>query len=166
MYSAIFNIDFPTFILQLLPSFLRRIRMHRWLLALTAPCQELHSKFIQYRTATNYTLEHTPQVYSIENVLNDAFDPLQRRIYIQDGIYRSPVRFYDRSLDSPVRFYDAASDEPVRFFDRESLLLLDVDFIVKIPVALVLPAADLIRIQALVDFYKLPDKTFNIDYYE
>lgn len=166
MYSTIFNIDFATFILQLLPSFLRRIRWHRWLLALTVPSQDLHAKFLQYRASTNYKLEHTPQVFSMENVLNDAFDPIQRRIYIQDGIYRSPVRFYDRSLNSPVRFYDAADEEPVRFFDRESLLVLDVDFIVKIPITLVLPAADLLRLQALVDFYRLPDKTFNTDYYE
>ena len=166
MYNAIFNIDLDRFVTLLLPIPLRKAKMIQWLFALIAPSKQLYDLFKQYRKNTNYKLEHTPQVYSMQNVLNDTFDNTERRIYIKDGIYKSPVRFYDRSNDSPVHFYDRSDDQPVRFFDRADLLVLDLDFIVMIPAALVLGQSDMIHLKALVDYYRLPDKTYNIQSYE
>lgn len=165
MYNAIFNIDLNRFVGMLLPIAIRKTPMLQWVMALITPCRQLHTLFRQYRTATNYKIDHTPQVYSIQNVLNDVYDRIERRIYLRDGIYRSPVRFYDRSSDSPVHFYERPQ-QPVRFFDRADLLVLDLDFVVMIPTALALNDSDTARLRALIDFYRLPDKTYTLEYYE
>lgn len=138
--------------------------MLHWLMSLNYPVIELYNAFLQYRDATNYKLDHTPQVFSIENVLNDAFDRIERRIFIEDGEYTFPVYFYDRNDDKPVRFNDRADEDPVRFYDRASLLVSNVDFTVVLPNGLNLSNAEKLRLNALIDFYKLPDKTHTVTY--
>lgn len=164
MYESIFNIDFNRLIGLLVPIRRRKPKMLHWLMALNAPVIELYNRFLQYRASTLYKLNYTPQVFSIENVLNDAFDRTQRRIYIEDGEYTFPVYFYDRNDDRPVRFPDRGEDGAVRFYDRSSLLVSDVDFTVILPQGLGLSNAEMIRLNALIDFYKLPDRTHTVTY--
>ena len=164
MYDSIFNIDFNRLIGLLVPIRRRKPKMLHWLMALNAPVIELYNSFLQYRASTLYKLNYTPQVFSIENVLNDAFDRIQRRIYIEDGEYTFPVYFYDRNDDKPVRFPDRGDDGAVRFYDRSSLLVSDVDFTVVLPQGLGLSDAEMIRLNALIDFYKLPDRTHTVTY--
>lgn len=164
MYEKIYKIKFDEFLLLMLPVRLRRIKMAQWLNCLIFPVMALHSSFLAYRFDTNYKLGHTSQVFSMEDVLNDAFDNLLRRIYIKDGIYRFPVWFFDRADGKPVPFFDREDDEPVRFFDRESLQLIDVDFVVVLPIGLNLSEPEMIRLRAMVDFYRLPDKTYTVNY--
>lgn len=164
MYDNIFNIDWKKFIILMLPIGLRKPKRLYWLFSLIVPFRDIYNSFLQYRDKAIYKITHTPQVYSIENVLNDAFDNQERRIFIRDGIYRFPVYFYDRADDKPVRFYDRADDQPVYFYDRATLENIDVDFVVVLPLGLTLIASELIRLQSLIDFYKLPDKTYTITY--
>jgi len=148
----------------MLPIRRRKATFLHWLFCLVEPLIQLHGQFMQFRDRTNYKLSHTPQVFSIENVLNDAFDRVQRRIYIEDGIYTFPVYFYDRADDKPVFFFDRADAEPVRFYDRKSLGKLDVDFTVVLPTGFNISAPEMIRLRALIDFYRLPDKTYTVTY--
>ncbi|WP_055394732.1 hypothetical protein [Flagellimonas eckloniae] len=164
MYDSIFNIDFNRFVGSLVPIKRRTTKMLHWLVCLVHPIAELHIQFLQYRDRTNYKLEHTAQVFSIEKVLNDTFDTVQRRIVIEDGVYTLPVWFYDRNDDKPVRFDDRANNQPVRFYDRASLAQFDEDFKVVLPNGLNLSNPEMIRLKALVDFYKLPDKTYTVSY--
>jgi len=163
MFESIFNIDFKRYVALLLPLDLRKPKMMYWLFSLTAPARDIYSNFMKYRDKAIYKIDHTPQVFSMENVLNDAFDNQERRIYIRDGIYRYPVYFYDRPDDKPVRFYDRP-DQPVRFYDRSTLANIDVDFVVILPSILALPVAEMIRLRSLIDFYRLPDKTYQVIY--
>ncbi len=164
MYDNVYSLDMDKFVLNLLPIRLRNYRLYNWLVSLVHPLKTLHGFFTTYRLNTNYKIEHTAQVFSMEEVLNDAFDSIQKRIYIEDGIYRFPVWFYDRADDKPVRFYDRADDQPVRFYDRATLQQLDVDFIVVLPNGLNLSDPEMIRLRALVDYYRLPDKTYEVTY--
>ncbi|CAG2532914.1 hypothetical protein MAR621_03108 [Maribacter dokdonensis] len=164
MYENIFNIDFYRLVAQMLPLRRRRAQFMHWLFCLVEPIVQLHQQFMQFRDRTNYKLAHTPQVFSIENVLNDAFDRVQRRIFIEDGEFTFPVYFYDRTENKPVFFFDRADNEPVRFYDRKALGQLGVDFTIVLPNGLVISDAEMIRLQALVDFYKLPDKTYTVTY--
>jgi len=141
----------------------KRTTVHlQWLFCLVSPIAELHNRFLQYRRATNYKLDHTAQVFSMQDVLNDAFDRTQRRIFIEDGIYTFPVWFYDRAENRAVPFFNRADDQPVRFYDRRSLGKLDVDFTVVLPNDLTISDAEMVRLRALVDFYRFPDKTYTI----
>lgn len=164
MYENIFNIDFYRLVAQLLTLRRRKTKFIHWLFCMVEPVIQLHQQFMQFRDSTNYKLAHTPQVFSMENVLNDAFDRTQRRIFIEDGVFTFPVYFYDRADDKPVYFFDRADDRPVRFYDRSSLGKLDVDFTVVLPKGLPISDAEMIRLRALVDFYRLPDKTYTVNY--
>lgn len=164
MFNSIYNISFSRCVALLLPIRLRQTIMVQWLVSLVEPIQQLHNQFLSYRDTTNYKLEHTPQVFSIEDVLNDAFDVAQRRIYIEDGIYTFPVWFYDRADNKPVLFNDRLNDDKVRFYDRKALGKLDVDFTVVLPIGFNISDAGMIRLHALVDFYRLPDKTYTVTY--
>ncbi|MEM8506250.1 MAG: hypothetical protein AAF717_00410 [Bacteroidota bacterium] len=164
MYNHIFNIDFYRFVAMLLPTAWRRSRMIHWLQCLISPAVDLYNQFLQYRDAKIYEIEHTSQVFSIEMVLNDSFDQIQRRIRIEDGVYTFPVYFYDRLDDLPVRFNDRSANSPQRFFDRSNLGLFDVDFTVVLPLGLNLSNAEMIRLKSTVDLYKLPDKTYSVTY--
>lgn len=164
MFDSIYNIDHYRYTAQTLPIKRRTTKMLQWLMCLIYPIVELHTNFIQYRDRTNYKLEHTAQVFSLEDVLNDSFDNEQRRIYIDDGVYTFPVWFYDRTTNKPVHFEDRPSTAPVRFYDRSTLAQIDVDFTVVLPIPINLPDAEMIRLKALIDFYRLPDKTYTVTY--
>ena len=92
--------------------------------------------------------------------LNDAFDVQLRRIIISDGAYRDGVYFYNPEEQKPVHFYDPDENSPVHFFDGSELFSLDTDFVVLIPFQLT--EAQEIRMRSLIDFYRLPDKTYNL----
>lgn len=162
MYESIFNIDLLRFIAELLPLRRRKAQFINWCYSLLKPSRNLYDAFIAYRAKSLYKIQHTSQVYSHENVLNDSFDVVARRIYITDGLYKDAVRFYEPEEDKPVHFYEETP--VVRFYEPEELILLDVDFIVVVPRALNLTAAEVIRLRSLIDTYRLPDKTYEIRY--
>lgn len=159
-YSKVYDIDFEKLVIHLLPVELRKSRMIAWLRSLVKPIANIHRQFVNYRRDAIYKIEQTPQVFSMENVLNDAFDVQLRRIRIGDGAYRDGVYFYNPNENKPVPFYDPAEDSPVHFFDGAELFSLDTDFVVSVPFEL--NEAQEIRMRSLIDFYRLPDKTYNI----
>lgn len=160
----VFNIKLNEYILHLLPINLRKTRMVHWLLCQIKPLQDIYGKFKTLRAESIYKIEHTPQVYSMVNVFNDAFDLAQRRIRIVDGIYKSPVYFFEPEETAPVHFYEPEEDNAVYFYEPDELILLDVDFIILLPFGLNLTPSEMIRLKALCDFYRSPDKTYEIRY--
>jgi len=159
-YSKVYDIDFEKLVIHFLPVGLRKSKMIAWLRSLVKPVLNIHRQFVNYRRDAIYKIEHTPQVYSMENVLNDAFDVQLRRIRIGDGAYRDGVYFYDPDEKKPVYFYDPEENKPVYFFNDSELFSLDTDFVVSVPFEL--NEAQEIRMRSLIDFYRLPDKTYNI----
>lgn len=160
--TNIYNVSLPRLVVHLLPIPLRKQGMASWLFTLTAPYKELLAWFKIFRRDSSYKILHTPQVYSMENVLNDAFDRQLRRIYIVDGLYKSAVYFYEPEENKLVHFFEIAP--PVYFYEPEELEKLDVDFVVVLPQGMQLSEAETIRLKSLVDFYRLPDKTYTIRY--
>lgn len=160
----VFNINIDKYIVHLLPTKLRQPRIIHWLLCLIKPVKDLYNQFFQYRLNAIYKIEHTPQSYSMVNVFNDAFDFASRRIRIVDGIYKAPVYFYEPEETNPVHFYEPIENNPVYFYEPEELENFDVDFIILLPFGLNLPPAEMIRLRALCDFYRSPDKTYLIQY--
>lgn len=157
----VFEINFNNLVVHFLPMGLRKQDAIAWLRALVKPIATIHIQFINYRRASLYKIEHTPQVFSLEQVLNDAFDVQLRRIFIGDGAYRDGVYFYNPEEQKPVAFYDPEENAPVHFYDGSQLFSLDTDFVVTVPFELT--ASQEIRMRSLIDFYRLPDKTYNVE---
>ncbi len=159
MYEKLFDIDLKAYVRDLLPVDLRG-NLVVWLRVLCSPFQTVLANFRSYRVDAIYKIEHTAQVYSLEIVLNDAYDRAGRRIYISDGVYISPNYFYEPAEEKPVYFYEG--EPPVLFY--EPTQNLDVDFVVVLPSDLFLTDAQRFRLGALINFYKLPDKTYKLSY--
>lgn len=163
-FNRVYNYKVDNLISLLLPTFLRKIKTYSWLKALATPYIGLKSNFEKYRSDTLYKIDHTPQVFSIENLLNDFFDPVGRRIYITDGLSYDPTRLYNIDEQKPVYLYDIEENKPVYLFDIDDIEKLDVDFIVNLPNSLNITGSQLVKFNSLVDFYSLPDKTYSINY--
>ncbi|MBA4196593.1 MAG: hypothetical protein C0459_03470 [Chitinophaga sp.] len=148
-----FSIDYDKFLLQLLPSFLRTPKRVSYLKTLLSASKQLYQKFIIYATQKNYELEHNGQRYSIENVLNDRFDPIQRRIYNSDGFNKDRIYIYGTIENKPLFL-------PKYIYGSDDYNDTGIDFIVWIPNAIVLSADDVLELNALVKKYKLDGKRF------
>lgn len=84
---ARFRLDVPALALHLLPALLRRgPRLRAWLLALVAPLAEVYDRFLAHYYATRRELSYTGQTMSLEQALNDRFDPAFRRIVIVQNL--------------------------------------------------------------------------------
>ena len=109
--------------------------------------------FQQARTADLYNLAHNSQVCYLRKALNDEFDPQQRRIRIEDGKQNERLYIYPRSANRPLFL------GKVFLYQRGDYIDGGVDFIVVIPQGL---QYDKYKLEALVNFYKLAGKRWQI----
>src|SRR5690606_12863694 len=116
-----------------------------------------------------YRLNHNSQVCSLKAVLNDAFDTDLRRITIQNATIKEPLWFYEPGDEKPVYFYEVADESPVYFRSESEFMGGGSDFTVLVPLDLkpvseVELNAYLIRMRALIDYYKLYCKAYTIEF--
>lgn len=77
-----YNTDWSNFVFYNIPVHLRKLYRLKWIDLLVSEVKKLHAKLLTYRTNTIYTVAHTNQKISIEKVLNDKFDAINKQIYI------------------------------------------------------------------------------------
>lgn len=158
-----FKVNFKRLALLLLPPFLRRPVMASLMYSVITPLGFLHTRFMQFREEANYRLNHNGQVCYLRAVLNDTFDPYERRITVTDTAENSGILLLHKREQEQTVFF------PVR---NAGLLLVNrrgfggvsgYDFIVNIPFAL--RSIDSTRMRAVVATYKLVSKRFSISYF-
>lgn len=150
--------------LLLLPTFLRRPMLASLLYAVLTPLSYLHTRFMLFRQDATYRLGHNGQVCYLRAVLNDLFDPEQRRISVTDTAKSVGVLF--------VHCREKAQAVLIRQRNEESMLLINrrgfggasgYDFIVNVPLAI--RGLDESRLRAVINTYKLVSKRFAISYF-
>ena len=137
----------------LTPTFLRGKLMKAWLELIVSGIEDIHSRWLQFRTDNLYKLNHNSQICYLRKALNDRFDPTQRRIVITSG--NSYTRQY---------IYTDAEQKPkwlgtMYLHGDEDYSDTGVDFIVKVPNNLTYSTP---AMTALIDFYKLASKRYKI----
>lgn len=150
-----FNLDFNKFLLQLLPSFLRNAFTVAWLQSLIYPVKELYEQLKEYRAAKIYELNHNGQVFSMQNVLNDRFDNVERRIYITDGFTKERIYLFKRVENKPMFL-------PKFLYNRGDYVDTGVDFIVWVPNAVVITMEEMYELRAKVDQYRSNPKRYKV----
>jgi hypothetical protein len=170
MSSSIFNIEYKTLVEMLTPTFFRQKRYIKWLRVLIKPLSTQKSVFLKFRTESLYKLSHNSQVIYLEKVLNDAFDNDLRRIYINNAIIIEPIWFYEIEDNKPVLFYEIADNKPVYFREGAELTGDSIDFTVFVPSELQPSTTTAFenfinQMRALVDYYKLYSKNYQIQFY-
>ncbi len=150
-----YKIDFKKLALLLLPTFLRKSRLAAFISLLITPVKRMYNAFRDQQRQDWYRLNHNSQVFSLKNVLNDAFDCDHRRIDIIDA--KGTERVY---IHTPVE------NKPLYIGQNEAVYIYtqaeydnDFDFEVVIPLGL---EYDVYKLRALINEYKLVTKKYLI----
>lgn len=151
-----FNVNFSKLVEMLVVTFLRQPVLLALLRAYTYPFASIYRSFLAFRAKNLYTLSHNSRVASMENVFNDRFDNAARRIYITDGFARPRTYAYTRLENKPIYL----GSEYI--YNRADYADTGVDFIVWVPVAILMLPQDIIELTALINKYRLPTKRFKI----
>lgn len=159
-----YEINFKRLALLLLPTFWRKPIIGAITYATVSPLCYLHTRFILFRRESNYRLTHNGQVCYLRAVLNDQFDPIERRITVTEdadtmGILMLRNREEDKAILLPARETGRAIIVNRRGFDG----INGFDFWINIPLVL-LETVDVTRLKAIVSTYKLASKRFSINY--
>ena len=159
-----YDVNFKRLVLLMLPTFWRKPLLATIAYAAVSPLNYLHTKFVLFQRSTDYRLTHNGQVCYLRAVLNDQFDPIERRITItEDAGNVGPLMLWQRSEERaqllPMRETWQAFIVNRRGFEG----INSFDFWVNIPVVL-LEAVDITRLKAIVNTYKLASKRFSINY--
>lgn len=154
--DKIYVIDWKKLLLWLIPTPLRKVVLLQWMIAITYPLQRILSVFLLFRNNTIYWLGINSQVCYMEKMLNDKYDNLLRRIYIAKPDSFDPIYIYLTAELKPVYLFTIPENAPVYLYTKAETLVGGVDFIVVVPIELDL---NFVEMNALIDKYKLPDKT-------
>lgn len=131
MNPNIYNINYGRLVVWLLPNALRKTRLIAYIEALIKPVTSAYLAFRHYRNARLYELAITPQVCYLEKMLNDRYDPLQRRICIVDSVDQDPQHIYLAAENKPVYL-----GVKTIYTMGETSILYPFDFFVQVPVVL------------------------------
>jgi hypothetical protein len=149
-----YNIDFDKLSQERVPAFLRKPIWLAFLNAIVTQIINLHYAWTQKRLTDWYKIEHTGQVCLMRKVLNDAIDPIDRRIYITNGNAFPRKYIYTGVENKPVYI-------GTMFIYRNSEYLnTGADFIVFAPQELI--DTKINELNALITFYKLASKRYQI----
>ncbi|PQJ09487.1 hypothetical protein CJD36_019805 [Flavipsychrobacter stenotrophus] len=147
------------------PTLLRKRKWLAWLNVLVSPIKWQYDAFTAYRNYTLYLLSHNGQVVSLQAVLNDAFDPIDRQIYIDDTDFPENIWLaLDAELD-PVWLPLDGEGEPVWLATDDEVANAGSGpaFKVRVPVAVsLLPIYSEYRLRGLVDTYRLAGKSIYV----
>jgi hypothetical protein len=80
----LFEVNWVQFAQTLMPSWWRKVRFVAFMRVMVGQVRVLHGAFLSFRSTTLYNMTHTAQTMSLEHIINDRFDPLLRRIYIDN----------------------------------------------------------------------------------
>ena len=100
-----YNVNWFNLLVANVPTNYRKVLRVKWLILLLFQVRKLHASILLYIQLKRYDLNHTGQVIYLEKVLNDSFDPIDRRIFISDGNFADRVFLYHRPQATQVLFY-------------------------------------------------------------
>lgn len=149
-----YNIDFEKLGKERFAAFLRKPILLAFLSSMITQVVNLHYNWKQKRLIDWYKIEHTGQVCLLRKVLNDAIDPIDRRIYIASGNAFPRKYIYTGAEKKPVFL------GKMFIYRNAEYLNTGADFIVFAPQQLIDTRIN--ELNALITFYKLASKRYQI----
>jgi hypothetical protein len=155
----IYNLNFNKLVSWLITSQLFEPKMYKWCRALVLPLNSSLSNLMAFRKQRLYNLSITPQVFSLECMLNNKFDSTLRRIFISDGENDKKLFVYRRLENVPMITHTTAEAIPQFIYKKNELTTTVAHFVVNVPASLTI---DLNVLKSVLNTYKLPDKNYKI----
>lgn len=156
----LFNINFKKLALWWLPTFLREKIMRSFAWVLIYELEVMYVEVLKKRKQSLIKMNHNYQKFSVQKRLNDAFDPIERRIEIVKSVLYEGVYLYTEAEDDQFRSKTKFlyGDEHPIYLRTESELYSEFDFIVKTPNIPI----NMYQLKAEIDFYILQSKRYEI----
>lgn len=139
----------------LLPTFLRQSLLMAYLFSLSKPLERWLYEWQQFREDNLYKLNHNFQVCYMRAVLNDRFDPIQRRIIITGSHRYKQQYIYTKPENKPKYLGTMHLRMDSDYEDNGA------DFLVLVPKELL--NDDNFEMKALINYYKLASKRYRIE---
>mgnify|MGYP001241803910 CR=1 FL=1 len=158
-----YNIGYALSAVLLLPSFLRDRALVAFVKALATPLDDVHAQFTSLKD--NIDFNTYSQVCYMQGLLNDHFDPLERRIRIRNAhLDRDSYLYWKESKNKLVKLN---KEDSVNFIPRIEnrdfqIGTTNIDFEVVLPIGYVLSEEEENRMTNLVNQYKLASKRYII----
>lgn len=153
-----YKIDFDKLILLLLPTFLRKPVLFGYLKALVSPLagstESVYERWFQLRDDNLKILKYNSQGCYLRGALNDNFDSELRRITIGDTAQLDQDYLYTKAENLEVYLGTMFLESDFNYVSGA------VDFLVNVPAAILDEKIN--EITALVDFYKLAGKSYQL----
>jgi len=156
----IYRVNYESFKEQLLPILMRRPKTLAYLSALLSPFVTLYFDFVDFKDKAIYKTEHNAAITLLQKMLNDGYDDVERRIYINNAEITATQHYYDTDAGDPLEFYDVGEGDPQWFFNQETFNVYGSDFTVFLPAGIrpILQADEerlITKIKADLDYYKM-----------
>lgn len=155
-----FDINWDIFGVQNLPNKWRDINSISFLKVILKPINDLYYNWYNWRIDNIYKLEHTGQVCSLEGSLNDKFDPVERRIYIGDGLLYETTYIFTEAEEQDIWIETESEPETIWLRTESETADTGLDFIVYVPEEIYNRQLD--ALHAHIKFYKAGGKRYNI----
>lgn len=156
LHNNVFKIDVYQLAIQLLPTARRTPINMAFLKVLVLPFKKQLQRLNERRNANIYKLTHDARVGSVEKVLNDRFDIVERRIRITEGNRIDPLYIYQEAEDKQTYL-------PATIYTQQEIAERTTDFVVQVPQAIGLTPQDLIALRHLTYEYTEKFNQFKIE---
>lgn len=159
-----YDVNFKRLALLLLPTSWRRPIIASITYAMVSPFSYIYTHFMRFRSESNYRLTHNGQVCYLRAVLNDTFDPIERRITITDQTTNiGNITLHLRS-ENQEKLLPQRGAIKIMIINRRGFGGVNgYDSWINIP-AVLYASIDTTRVKAIVANYKLASKRFSINY--
>ena len=160
MNSKYYDINYAQYAMQLLTNNYRTDMVIAIIKAITAPLNEIHTQFDTLRTGIDFNTYS--QVCYMQGLLNDNFDPLERRIRIRNAIIDYDYYLlHKRNKKKPIRLARRGI-KPYYWCVRGMLRSHNIDFEVLLPAGYNLSEEEENRMRNLVNISRLASKRYII----
>lgn len=156
-----YEINWNVFGVQNLPNKWRDVSSIQFVKVLLRAINDLYYKWYNWRIDNIYKIEHTSQICYLRGSLNDKFDPIERQIYIGDGLLFDTQYIFTEAEDQDVWIDTEMEDEELVWLRTEAETAdTGIDFIVYVPESIYNTQID--GLNAHVKFYKAGGKRYKI----
>ncbi|MBI1837793.1 MAG: hypothetical protein HYR91_11075 [Flavobacteriia bacterium] len=156
------NIDLLYLYNILIPIDLRKDVIIAFIEVIHSTMNLIFISFYNFFDSVKYDLSFNGQVISLEELLNNKYDPITRGIYIDDTLDQQNTYLYNKNEENEHTYLfnkEEIDFEHTYLFNKEELDSI-MDFTIFIPSSVVFTE---IQLRKIVDKYKLPSKQYLIE---